>query len=146
MSTSSASPEYQKYKHFVVSAPSAGVAHVEINRPKKLNAFARDVWLEFGAVFEQLSADADVRAVVLSGAGDKAFTAGLDVVDSSAMFEQKGMSRDVARRAKALRATIEEFQVCVGAMEKCEKRECQPFLGGGGIVCFYEVIYRHARC
>ncbi|CAG9999334.1 unnamed protein product [Clonostachys byssicola] len=121
MSTSSASPEYQKYKNFVVSAPSAGVAHVEINRPKKLNAFARDVWLEFGAVFEQLSADADVRAVVLSGAGDKAFTAGLDVVDSAGMFEQKGLSRDVARRAKALRATIEEFQVCVGAMEKCEK-------------------------
>lgn len=124
MSTSSSSPEYQKYKNFVVSAPSAGVAHVEINRPKKLNAFARDVWLEFGQVFEQLSADSDVRAVVLSGAGDKAFTAGLDVVDSSGMFEQKGLSRDVARRAKALRATIEEFQVCVGAMEKCEKRKC----------------------
>ncbi|PTB54799.1 hypothetical protein M431DRAFT_85218 [Trichoderma harzianum CBS 226.95] len=79
------------------------------------------MWLEFGRVFQQLSADADVRAVVLSGAGDKAFTAGLDVQsasqDSTLMSDQK----DPARKAKGMRAQIEEFQASIGAMEKCEK-------------------------
>ncbi|EHK25508.1 uncharacterized protein TRIVIDRAFT_167760 [Trichoderma virens Gv29-8] len=79
------------------------------------------MWLEFGRVFQQLSADADVRAVVLSGAGDKAFTAGLDVQsasqDSTLMSDQK----DPARKAKGMRAQIEEFQSSIGAMEKCEK-------------------------
>lgn len=97
------------------------MAHVQIQRPDKLNAFSEAMWLEFGRVFQQLSADADVRAVVLSGAGDKAFTAGLDVQsasqDSTLMSDQK----DPARKAKGMRAQIEEFQASIGAMEKCEK-------------------------
>ena len=127
MSTATAIPAYAGYQHFVVSSPGVGLAHVEINRPKKLNAFSHPVWLEFGRVFAQLSADADVRAVVLSGAGDRAFTAGLDVqagLEDGAAFG----TGDVGRRAKVLRAHIEEFQSCIGAVEKCEKRMCLVFL------------------
>lgn len=111
---------YAGYKHFRVTSPSTSVAHVEINRPEKLNAFSRDCWLEFGKVFEQLSADADVRAVVLSGAGERAFTAGLDVQDAQSNGIHAG-GGDIARTAKALRILIEEFQDCITAMEKCEK-------------------------
>ncbi|KAH0530749.1 hypothetical protein TsFJ059_005337 [Trichoderma semiorbis] len=112
---------YSAYKFFTVTSPKPFVAHVQIQRPDKLNAFSEAMWLEFGRVFQQLSADADVRAVVLSGAGDKAFTAGLDVQsasqDSTLMSDQK----DPARKAKGMRAQIEEFQASIGAMEKCEK-------------------------
>lgn len=112
---------YSAYKFFTVTSPKPFVAHVQIQRPDKLNAFSEVMWLEFGRVFQQLSADADVRAVVLSGAGDKAFTAGLDVQsasqDSTLMSDQK----DPARKAKGMRAQIEEFQASIGAMEKCEK-------------------------
>lgn len=114
---------YSAYKFFTVTSPKPFVAHVQIQRPDKLNAFSEAMWLEFGRVFQQLSADADVRAVVLSGAGDKAFTAGLDVQsasqDSTLMSDQK----DPARKAKGMRAQIEEFQASIGAMEKCEKRK-----------------------
>ena len=114
---------YAGYEHMLVTSPSPMVAHVEINRPKKLNAFSRPVWLEFGRVFEQLSVDKDIRVVVLSGRGDRAFTAGLDVQAASqeGLKEEDGV--DAARRGWWLRGHVEEFQSSIGAMEKCEKRE-----------------------
>ncbi|KAG6008675.1 hypothetical protein E4U21_004030 [Claviceps maximensis] len=119
---SSPLPAYTAYQFLRVTQPTPGIptAHVEINRPEKLNAFSRPVWLEFGRVFRQLSADADVRVVVVSGVGERAFTAGLDVVDASAVTGVGGVL-DPARRAKGMRGHIEEFQGCISEMERCEK-------------------------
>lgn len=72
----STSYEYEMYN---VTFPSEFVAHVEINRPEKMNAFKESMWLNLEKIFDRLSKDPDVRSVVLSGKGDRAFTAGLDV-------------------------------------------------------------------
>ncbi|KAF4511870.1 hypothetical protein G6O67_001074 [Ophiocordyceps sinensis] len=115
------------YTHFAVTSPRAFVAHVEINRADKLNVFSRPMWLEFGRVFRQLSGDAEVRAVVLSGAGERAFTAGLDVraaADEGPLAPGGADGHgggDAARAAKALRGHIDEFQGCIAEMERCEK-------------------------
>lgn len=114
---------YAGFKHFLVSSPAEFVAHVEINRPEKLNAFFEDMWLELGRIFEKLSHDPNVRAVILSAVGGKAFTAGLDVQATS----QGGMlsqdtATDGARFATRVRRHIHEFQASIGAIEKCEKR------------------------
>jgi Delta3,5-Delta2,4-dienoyl-CoA isomerase len=61
---------------FKISSPTEFVAHVEINRPQKLNAFFTPMWHELRGIFKHLSTHPDVRCVVLSGAGDRAFTAG----------------------------------------------------------------------
>ncbi|KAL6863929.1 ClpP/crotonase-like domain-containing protein [Trichoderma novae-zelandiae] len=117
-------PSYAAYKFFTVTSPRPFVAHVQIQRPDKLNAFSEAMWLEFGRVFGQLGADADVRAVVLTGAGERAFTAGLDVqaaAQDGTLSPAGGEERDPARRAKGMRRQIEEFQGGIGAMEKCEK-------------------------
>ncbi len=55
------------------------VAVVTINRPAKLNALNTQTIAELGHVMHVLGADAGVRAVVLTGAGDKAFVAGADI-------------------------------------------------------------------
>lgn len=123
MSAATPIPAYAKYELLLVSSPSPSVAHVEFNRPKKLNAFSRAMWLEFAKVFEQLSADEEVRAVVLSGAGEKGFCSGLDLQDAAQNGALMGGATDIARKAKTLRSFIEEFQNSVSAMEKCEKRE-----------------------
>ncbi|ROV96833.1 hypothetical protein VMCG_07870 [Cytospora schulzeri] len=116
---------YAHYTHYIITNPDPYVAHVEINRPAKLNAFKRDMWLELRAVFRQLSADPDVRAVVLSGAGERAFTAGLDVQAASqgetAVQGSKGRVVDGARTATAMRREVYEFQECISAVERCEK-------------------------
>ncbi|KAK4153617.1 ClpP/crotonase-like domain-containing protein [Chaetomidium leptoderma] len=114
---------YAGYQHFLVTSPSPLVAHVEIHRPAKLNAFYEAMWLELRSVFRQLSSDGDVRAVVLSGAGDRAFTAGLDVTAASeggsVLSAEPGL--DGARRAAKLRRHVAEFQECISAVERCEK-------------------------
>jgi delta(3,5)-delta(2,4)-dienoyl-CoA isomerase len=119
---------YAGYQYFLVTSPAAFVAHVEINRPDKLNAFFEAMWLELRQVFQQLSSDPDVRAVVLSGAGDRAFTAGLDVKAAnetgplSSTNKGAGAAADGARNAAKLRRHIAEFQDCISAVERCEKR------------------------
>lgn len=55
------------------------VAIVTINRPKALNALNADTLQELDQVFTDLAADDSVTAVVLTGAGEKAFVAGADI-------------------------------------------------------------------
>jgi enoyl-CoA hydratase len=55
------------------------VAIVTINRPGAMNALSRAVRTGLAAAFRALEADDDVRAIVLTGAGTRAFTAGLDL-------------------------------------------------------------------
>jgi enoyl-CoA hydratase len=56
-----------------------GIGYVTINRPEKLNALNRKVMAELSACFESIQQDAEVRAVILTGAGEKSFVAGADV-------------------------------------------------------------------
>ena len=55
------------------------VAVVTINRPKVLNALNSDTLIELGEAVEQLGNDTEVRVVILTGAGEKAFVAGADI-------------------------------------------------------------------
>jgi enoyl-CoA hydratase len=55
------------------------VAYVTVNRPKVLNALNQRTWEDLTAAFEFGRDDADVRGVILTGAGDKAFIAGADI-------------------------------------------------------------------
>ena len=59
--------------------PDARVATVTLNRPDVLNAFNRQMCEEIRDVWHVIKADTRVNAVVLRGAGDRAFSAGLDV-------------------------------------------------------------------
>jgi enoyl-CoA hydratase/carnithine racemase len=55
------------------------IAYVRLNRPKVLNALNRQTWNELRTVFEDARDDAEIRGVILTGAGDKAFIAGADI-------------------------------------------------------------------
>ncbi|KAF2844768.1 delta-delta-dienoyl-CoA isomeras-like protein [Plenodomus tracheiphilus IPT5] len=112
---------YQK-EFFNVTFPVEYVAHVEINRPEKLNAFMEIMWLNLSAIFQQLSHDPSVRAIILTGAGPRAFTAGLDVQAASTSPNLAPPDTlDSARKANALRRHILEFQSCITSLETCEK-------------------------
>jgi 2-(1,2-epoxy-1,2-dihydrophenyl)acetyl-CoA isomerase len=56
----------------------AGVAVVTWNRPRQRNAFSQQMWLEGRDTLRELLDDRDVRAVVVTGAGE-AFSAGQDL-------------------------------------------------------------------
>ncbi|KAF2726228.1 enoyl-CoA hydratase/isomerase family protein [Polychaeton citri CBS 116435] len=114
---------YEKYKHFIITFPYEYVAQVEINRPQKLNAFLEVMWVELGAIFRQISTDPNARVVILTGAGDRAFTSGLDVqaASQSGALAEKQTSSDGARTAVQLRRHIQDFQNDITSIEKCEK-------------------------
>lgn len=56
-----------------------GIAQVTLNRPEKLNALNRKVMEELAACFETLVKEEDVKAIILTGTGEKAFVAGADI-------------------------------------------------------------------
>jgi enoyl-CoA hydratase len=56
-----------------------GVALVTLDRPKALNALSFDLMDELAAALESLDGDPTCRAIVLTGAGDRAFAAGADI-------------------------------------------------------------------
>ncbi|KAK5112551.1 hypothetical protein LTR85_011243 [Meristemomyces frigidus] len=118
-------PSDYNYDYFNVTFPAPYVAQVEINRPKKLNAFMEPMWLNIGAIFRRLSHDPDVRVVILTAAGDRAFTAGLDVQAAAegGILAQSSSGEDVdgARKATMIRRHIQEFQDEISAIERCEK-------------------------
>src|SRR2546423_14207263 len=55
------------------------IAYVAVNRPKVLNALSQRTWEDLRAAFEHAREDVEVRGVILTGAGDKAFIAGADI-------------------------------------------------------------------
>lgn len=52
---------------------------ITLNRPKVLNALSSQLFAEFYAAFEELDADEDASVIVVTGAGDRAFSAGADI-------------------------------------------------------------------
>ncbi|RLI04554.1 crotonase [Candidatus Bathyarchaeota archaeon] len=66
------------YKTIIVEKKD-GVAKITINRPQVLNAINKEVAEDVGSALEELRKDDSVKVVVITGAGDKAFSAGADV-------------------------------------------------------------------
>lgn len=65
----------------MVDKAADGVATVTINRPEVLNAFNEQMRREFAELWSDLRSDPAVRAIVLTSAGDRAFSTGLDVTE-----------------------------------------------------------------
>ena len=61
---------------YIVTECLGGVALVTLNRPEKLNALSFGLVRELDEELTQLEDDAAVKAVILTGAGDRAFSAG----------------------------------------------------------------------
>ena len=63
----------------VLTEKRGGVALVTMNRPDAMNALSAALRDELAATIEALEADANIRVLILTGAGTRAFTAGLDL-------------------------------------------------------------------
>lgn len=87
------------------------VAVLTLNRPEKLNALNYETVDRLMRLFDQIEADSGIRAVILTGAGDRAFSAGADIRQFS---ESVRRGPDIAvkefvRRGQAMTARIEAF-------------------------------------
>ena len=66
--------------HILVDHRST-VATITFNRPAQRNAINFQMWGQLAEIFRDLDADQDTRAIVITGAGDEAFSAGADIRD-----------------------------------------------------------------
>ncbi|OZB27493.1 MAG: enoyl-CoA hydratase [Pseudomonas sp. 34-62-33] len=109
------------------------IAHVQINRPDKVNAMNADFWREIIEIFQWVDDNDAVRVVVLSGAG-KHFSSGIDLMMLASVGAQLG--KDVGRNATALRRKILELQASFNAVDNCRKpvlAAIQGYCIGGAI-------------
>lgn len=84
------------------------VAVVTLNRPKVLNALRVALLAELSSALDRLQADPNVRAIILTGAGEKAFAAGADIGELNALGSASSGANQ-ARMGQALTRKIERL-------------------------------------
>ncbi|MCL6618613.1 MAG: enoyl-CoA hydratase/isomerase family protein [Thermomonas hydrothermalis] len=108
----------------LLTETAAGVRTLRINRPDKLNALNREVIDALDAAFAEAARDPEVRVVVLTGAGPKAFVAGADIAEMHTLTPVQG--RDFSLRGSRMMRRIEKLPKPVIAM-------INGFALGGGL-------------
>ncbi len=78
---------------------------ITINRPDKLNALNRDVFTDLDAVITEIEESQNIKAAIITGAGQKAFVAGADISEFAGLISEQGM--DLAKRGQDIFARIE---------------------------------------
>jgi enoyl-CoA hydratase len=115
-------------------------AVVTLNRPKVMNALNRALFAELDDAFTAIAADAGVRAVILTGAGEKAFAAGADISELATLSAAEGQR--LAQRGQAVFRRIETCGKPVIAA-------IQGFALGGGcelaMACTIRIASERAR-
>jgi len=116
------------------------VAVWTIQRPDRMNSLSRDLLLAFGRLSREVASNPSVRAVVVTGAGDKAFCAGAD------LKERRGMSEN------DIRLQVDLYRSELGPLDRCPKPVVAAIngvaLGGGlelALVCDLRVAASHAE-
>ena len=96
----------------VLCAVADGIATVTLNRPAKLNAINYAMADGLLALLDDLEADSAVGAVILTGAGERAFSAGADIgaFSESLRHGPEAALRDFVRRGQAMTARLEAFE------------------------------------
>lgn len=116
------------------------LAVVTLHRPNVLNALNADTLGELEQVFEDLAQDASIRAVLLTGAGGRAFAAGADIGELAAVPAEEG--RAFALRGQGVFRRIETLGKPVIAC-------IQGFALGGGcelaMACSLRIAAEEAR-
>lgn len=117
-----------------------GIARITFNRPEVLNAMNTDLLQQVASLLDQAKADHAVKAVIVTGTGDKAFSAGADIkfLGQASPLEV----RELARLAVSVNHRIETLgKVVVAAVNG-------HALGGGlelAEACMFRMAVRHAR-
>ncbi len=117
-----------------------GICWITLNRPEKLNAITPGMLEEMEEAFEDAEMDGEVRCIVITGAGDRAFSAGLDI------SLVRGLSREDAERlSKKGHSTFRR----VISLPKPAIAAVNGYALGGGcelaMACDFRIASRNAR-
>lgn len=91
-------------KHLLIEVSDA-VAVITLNRPRVLNALNAALLSELDAVLQSFGSDDAVRAIIVTGAGEKAFAAGADIEELAAVSQREG--QELAERGQRIFSRME---------------------------------------
>jgi enoyl-CoA hydratase len=93
------------WENVLLEQPQPGVRLLTVNRPKQLNALAPPVLTDIASALAESVSDPSTRALLVTGAGDKAFVAGADIAAMASMTALEG--RDFALQGHAVLRALE---------------------------------------
>lgn len=102
-----------------------GVAHVTLSQPAKLNAMTLEMWTDLPVVLARADADPDVRLIVVSGDGERAFCAGADI-------SEFGVVRTGEKAVAAYSAAVDAANSALAATAKPTVAMIKGICFGGG--------------
>ena len=127
------------YKH-ILTEMEEGVLTVTINREDKMNALNLEVLYELNTIFNGVNKDKEIKGVIITGAGQKAFVAGADIAEFADFDEDEG------------KAMSEDGHNTFNKIENCKKpviAAVNGFALGGGcelaMACHLRVAAENAK-
>jgi enoyl-CoA hydratase/carnithine racemase len=113
------------------------IATVVLNKPERMNALDRSMWVRLAEIFRELDRDESLRCVILRGAGEKAFAAGADIAEFATERATVAQAAEYGRIAQAAMDAVAHCRhpvlalikgVCVGGglemASVCDLRIC----------------------
>src|ERR1700710_2138785 len=106
-------PNSRPYKSFadgkLLQSLSDGIGIVTFNNPEKRNSMSLDMWEGLGQALIELRDDPEVRVVILTGAGDKAFVSGADISQFEKTRHNAEASEEYSKSSAAQRALLADY-------------------------------------
>jgi enoyl-CoA hydratase len=117
-----------------------GIYTITINRPDKLNALNKDVFTDLNTALDEIQNNDAIKSVIITGAGPKAFVAGADITEFTALHKTDAMA--LAKRGQDTFARIENSAKPIVAA-------VNGFALGGGcelaMACHFRVASENAK-
>ena len=117
-----------------------GIFTVTINRPDKMNALNKDVFTDLNTVMDEVMNTEEIKTVIITGAGAKAFVAGADITEFSAFNKEEAIA--LSKRGQDIFAKIENCPKPVIAA-------VNGFALGGGcelaMACHFRICSENAK-
>jgi enoyl-CoA hydratase len=127
------------YKTLLTSLEK-GILTVTVNRPDKMNALNKEVMSDVDAVINEIETNTEVKAVIITGSGEKAFVAGADISEFVGLSKEEGQA--LAKKGQDIFSRIENNSKPIVAA-------VNGFALGGGcelaMACHFRVASDNAR-
>lgn len=128
------------FENILVSEEN-GISTITVNRPKQLNALNKQTISELSEAFQQAEANAEIKVIIVTGSGEKAFVAGADIKEFANYSVEEGKEL-AAQGQKKLFDLVENLTTpCIAAVN--------GFALGGGLElamsCHMRVVSNNAK-